>query len=337
MTFDLSKFYQARVTRDQLRGMLATLRRLDEFVKKAARQRLVVRLLGALACVVVALATYAENPLLLAVTAALSLLGLTFVYVTSLVRGLFSPKSVGEIVSSLVLLVVPGCFLYFVTYAAWQATRELLGDPHLTLPAAAIATGFVAYLFLAASGVKWGELEPQKVEMDYLEQVALPLFGDLPKNTRGELVFNPFRGEWSQVSLPTPRRAGYTFKATADIILRLRLPLDEHRDLRLSVVEQALSKTKDRKSKYKGTKRRLLVRYDMQLAPGAELDAGVAVEQALGALAIPSRVAVDKGRVTVVQVKKSADMSRDLRAEHLVPAAQVLATIRAVSEASRPR
>jgi hypothetical protein len=345
--FDLAKFYRARCTSRELGSLFGTLRKVDEVMKarRATHQRQTLFFLLAL---VVAFAGLGIRDIRwFHVAALLSVLALVLLFVVGMLRMVFGPRtSTATRFLGLFLLLNPGVFIYLGVYKYFHVAASLLTVevPARAATGVVLSTAVLVFVLRLIFGVRWAKVIPQAVELDYVEQITQPLLADLAKKARADLVFNPFRGEWSRIELPAPKRPGYTFTSTADILLRMRLPLDAQRTFKLSIVEYVVTKTKDRKSKYKGSKHALVVRYDMTLPGGAspaapQLTMALAAQLAgrPGAAPSPScatSVSVAEGRLTIFQTQKTSDQSRDLQSEHLVPVAQVLETIRFMSQVS---
>lgn len=344
-SFDLTKFYRMRLTAPQAAGVFRTLRKLDARMKErvsAHRQNTVVLLVMILVGYFASSLLDPEAP---RVARALAVLALAFAYVTGCFRVLFG-KTRLRIPKALVIfgLLNPGCFLYI---GAVKLVADLgpAFDPHVhpLACAAGIALSSLLLVFLIrlSGGTQWKRVQPDELELGYVESIVTPLLREAPKGTRCELLFNPFHGEWSRVDVPVKPRPGYTIESTADVLLELRLPVDEQRTLKLSVHEHSVSKTKDRKSKYKGTKHRIAIRYDLDLPSSAKpdetrlrADLKSVVE---GGNAAEVELVRTKDRLSVRQRRERKDDSRELKQGHLIPAAMVLKTIALLARATAAR
>ncbi len=340
--FHLGKFYRLRCNAGQFGTVARTLRKVDQVMKErlSTHRRGTLLLLAAivLGFIVTALIPSVSNlPAL-----AFSLCGLSFIYIIGGLRMLFMRGK--PPINRFVLvfgLLNPGIFIYMGSLALLRAALPDLdarAHPVSCVAALAISTLVIVFTLRLTSGMRWKKLAPQEVELDYVERIVRPLLADLPKGARSDVLFNPFAGEWSRVAMPPRERPGYAYESFADILLRLRVPLDETRTLKVSIHEFTVSKTKNRKSKYKGTKHALVVRYDIPLPSGAQANAAelkAAMAKALaGSEQGAATISAKDGKLTICQVKKTGDMARELLASHLLPVETVLKTVAFMSRAS---
>jgi hypothetical protein len=240
-------------------------------------------------------------------------------------------------------LINPGVFLYMLAFNLFQnasADLDIHRSPTSAIGSVLLSSLVIVFVLRLTSGMRWKKMVPQEVEVDYVQSIVRPILNDLPKGTRCDLVFNPFGGEWSRVERPAPERSGYTYESYADILLRLRVPLDDVRSLKLAIYELSVSKTKNRKSKYKGTKHTIVVRYDIPVIAGTQGRSTELKQQLEKALAGTAQgeltLAATKQRISVWQVNKKLDSNRELMPDHLVPVQTILRTVAFLSRASLP-
>lgn len=342
---DLEKFYRMRVTAPQAAGVFRTLRKLDRRMRErvsAHRQNTIVLFIAILVGYFASSLLDPEAP---RVARALGLLALAFAFVTGAVRAL-AGKTKLRIPKGLVVfgLINPGLFLYIGAGSLVSRLGESF-DPGLHPLACAagllLSAMLLVFVIRLAGGTRWKRVVPDEIELGYVESIVTPLLREAPAGTRCDLLFNPFHGEWSRVDVPVPPRPGYTITATADVLLELRIPVDAQRTLKLSVHEFSQSKTKDRKSKYKGTKHRIAIRYDLGLAPNAQLDEQRLRSDVLGVVegGKAAEVEVKRAgeRISVRQLRERKDSARELGREHLIPVPMVLKTIALLSRATAAR
>lgn len=368
--FDPSKFMQVRCGRRDVEALRQALGKLEQALERRSRRarRFFWGLTAALALFAVLQLLAGEA---LAPAGAMAVAALAYAYAATLLVSLFQRREGGAaqrlpIVVKLFLLVNPGVFLYMGAYALWQGQAAALDPRARPAPFALGLAASVAAVVWVRRIASWGRIarvQPQRLEVDYLARIAGALLGDLPSGTTASLTFNPFRSEWSRQKLELPRqRPGYTFDAGADILLALKLPVDDRTTFRLSVVEYSVHKTKNRKQKYKGTKRRVVYRCDLSLAAGpGQAPAGAAARDLSGALVqhlgaagsrwnpateaagdffeglaefvLPSpdrlrvRAEARPDRVSATLVLKSGGTQRELAPGHLLPPSLVLAAV----------
>jgi hypothetical protein len=377
-TIDERKLVQVRCDRRDIPALRAALGKLDQALgaRRRRRSRLFLAVTAALLALLLADLLGGDA---LAPAGAMVLAALAYAYGATLLVSLFQRRD-GSLLQRtprllrMFLLVNPGAFLYLGASARWGAQAALIDPQARPIPCALGLAASVAAVIWVRQLATWDRLarvRPQRLEVDYLARIVEPLLADLPAGARATLSFNPFRSEWSRVKLDAPRaRAGYTFDAGADVLLALKVPLDAGRTFRLSVVETSVHKTKNRKQKYKGTKRSLAYRCEIDLAPGAVGGAspGAAARvldpdfarylrtatrgwtpsaetaggffEGLPAFAEPhpsllklsARARPD--RVSATAILKSQGSSRELAPEHLLPPSFVLAAVRFVGRAA---
>jgi hypothetical protein len=375
--FDESKFVQMRCERRDVPALRAALGKLDQALR--ARQRSRSRRFIALTLSLGVLLIADLQGDALAPAGAMALAGLAYAYGATLLVSLFQPRDGGLLqrmprLLRMFIIVNPGAFLYMAASSRWGAQAALVDPLARPIPCALGFAGSIAAVIWVRQLATWDRLarvEPQRLEVDYLARIAEPLLADLPAGARATLTFNPFRSEWSRSKVDVPRaRAGYTLDAGADILLTLKMPLDGGRVFRLSVVEYSVHKIKDRKQKYKGTKRHLAYRWNLDLAPGAGgvagpgaparvLDAELAQHlraaargwtpsaetaggffEGLPPFAAPAPALLKLSaqarpdRISVTAVLKSQASSRELAPEHLLPPSFVLAAVQFVGRAA---
>ena len=328
--FDVTKFYQVRCTAMQVPSLFCTIRKIDAVMKQKSSEQTKRSLIYSLVLLCSFIATGLGPSGTTAAAIALSAVALVFIFVVGCSSWLFQkakptyPRGLAVFV-----LIMPGAFFYAAALAALDSGETYLNArTHLATCAIAVVVSVAvsAFVLRLTSGIRWKSAMPQEVELDYVERIVKPLLAEAPKDARCDILFNPFRGEWSRIDMPAPNRSGYTYESTADILLRMRLPLGDGRTLKLSIMEYAVSKTKNRKNKYKGTKHRVVFACDLPLMGDADavaLRASLAKE--IGDEAVI--VFVDKGKLSVVQVKKTTDSNRELEATHLVPVSSIMKTI----------
>jgi len=366
---DPKKLVQVRCGGRQVPRLRRALLRLGDALKgvRAARKRAFWILGAALLVGLVGLAFAA--PTVANVTASMCVIGLAYGYFVQLASMLLAGRgkiSGGGRFLVAFLLVNPGLFLYGGAGAYFSHVARTV-DPYAT-PAPFVvglvgSTLFVYWLSRIPTFRRLARLAPERLEVDYIARIAQPLLGDLAPEQHATLTFNPFGTEWSRAPVTWPStRSGYQLEAWADTLLVLRAPIDERRELRLSIIEYAIHKTKIRKSKYKGTKRIVVYRYELETAaPSASPKGATARRDLAPALAnhlavlrkswlpeqertgdyfpqgrlfaMPSpgklkqRAVLRPGRVVVTQMFKSASMEKTLDATALLPPSMVLATV----------
>lgn len=364
--FDPKRFIEVRCDASRIPPLRAALIKLSEALRARRRSDHRRLLLLFLIIVVTLVGLKLASWSYFAPAGALSLLAVGYGYALMMASALFKLRDppMPRIISAF-LLVNPGLFLYLGAAAAFgevASSFDLRQHPAPTLVAIAVSS---AVVYVVKRLVAWNRVkrvEPQRLEVDYLARIAQPILRDLGPGARATLVFNPFRSEWSRVRVPTPRaRIGYTIKGFADLLLSLELPLEGPRGFKLSVVEHSREKIKDRKNKYKGTKRVLVYRYVLEGISGAPGDLTPALashlakalsgwkqeletrdgyfaelppfgQPATGSVKTSARVR--DGRLVVTQCYKTASPSRELRPEHLLPPSMVLATVGFVGRAA---
>ncbi len=374
--FDPRRFIQVRCGRGNVEALRAALGKLDQALelRKRRGRRVFWAVTAALALFAV-VQVFAGDAL--APAAAMAVAALAYAYAASLLLSMFRRGEGGAaqrvpLLVRIFLIVNPGVFLYIGAFALWQAQAPALDPVRRPVPFAIGLAASLAVLFWVRQLATWGRIarvQPQRLEVDYLARIAGPLLGDLPPGTRGTLTFNPFRSEWSRQKLELPRqRPGYTLDAGADILLALKLPLPDGGSFRLSVVEYSVHKPKDRKQKYKGTKRRVVYRCELVRAPAGAAPADGQPRDLTGALAqhlaaarsgwtpavetaggffeglaafvapAPERLKLSAearpDRVSASLVLKSAGTSRELPPEQLLPPSWVLAAVQFVGRAA---
>ena len=191
-----------------------------------------------------------------AFVAALALLAAGFVFaVLSLVLDYLGPAPWPPGSSPAVILVLAVVLLFF--FPPWPYLEEGAAKikPEPFLLGAALSIYWVYWLDLTFFLSRLKQVEPVGFELDFVDQLVLPLLGEVEEGSKLALSFNPFGAVWSQLKVPPTRsRPGYSFQAYLRQILRLKLPLDAGASMTLLVLHFRQDKIKNRKSKYKGTR-----------------------------------------------------------------------------------
>lgn len=120
------------------------------------------------------------------------------------------------------------------------------------------ATLFVCLMTLRARANRLANITIVEAELAWIQALANGLLKDAPPDTRVVMTFNPFPAFWSEERIANAReRAGYTYPAGVD--RPLTIDADFGDDLTFSLTTQIMyvTKIKNRKGKYKGTKYRM--------------------------------------------------------------------------------
>lgn len=120
------------------------------------------------------------------------------------------------------------------------------------------ATLFVGLMTLRARAKRLANITVVEAELDWIQALAKGLLKDAPPDTRVAMTFNPFPAFWSEKRIANARkRAGYTYPASVDRPLTLEADFGAGLSFALTTQLTHVTKIKNRKGKYKGTKYRM--------------------------------------------------------------------------------